>query len=246
MLSQADAKNNIPRHVAIIMDGNGRWAQARGLGRLEGHKAGAEAARIVVESAKEAGVEYLTLFSFSSENWSRPVDEVNGLMDLLRFYLKKEMAELHKKGAKLRVIGDRERLPADIVQLILSAEDLTKDNTEITVVIALSYGGRQDISYAARDIARRVKEGSLLPENINEDVFAQSLMTDGIPDPDLLVRTSGEARISNFLLWQLAYAEMYFTERLWPDFSKKDFLEAIDFYAGRDRRFGGLSKRNKA
>jgi undecaprenyl diphosphate synthase len=241
-----DAVANIPRHVAVIMDGNGRWAEARNLHRLEGHKAGAEAARRIVETAAQAGVEYLTLFSFSSENWNRPAEEVSGLMDLLRYYLKKEMAELHKRGARLRIIGDRSRLSQDIVQLIEQTEDITKNNDKITVVIALSYGGRQDIVFAAKDIARRAAAGEITLDAIDENMVARSLMTAAIPDPDLLIRTSGEARISNFLMWQLAYSEMYFTDTLWPDFSEKDFQAAVDFYAGRDRRYGGLSKRNKA
>lgn len=234
---------NIPKHVAIIMDGNGRWATARGLSRTEGHRKGAEAARQAVESAKELGISYLTLFSFSSENWNRPAAEVDTLMDLLRYYLKKETAELHKGGARLLIIGDRSRLSPDIIQLIENAEKLTKDNTAITVVIALSYGGRQDIVFAARELARQAQAGSIDLETVDENVFSQYLMTRGIPDPDMMIRTSGEARISNFLMWQLAYAELYFTATLWPDFSKKDMEEAVAFFGSRDRRFGGISQR---
>lgn len=229
-----------PRHVAIIMDGNGRWAEARGLGRAEGHRKGAEAARQVVENAKALGIEYLTLFSFSSENWNRPQEEVDGLMDLLRYYLKKETAELHKGGARMLVIGDRSRLAADIVSLIENAENLTRDNKKITVVIALSYGGRQDILFAAKELAAAAVAGKADLSRVDEDAFSQYLMTDGIPDPDLLIRTSGESRISNFLLWQCAYAELYFTDTLWPDFGRAHLEAAVAFYNGRERRFGGL------
>ncbi len=233
---------NIPRHVAIIMDGNGRWATARGLSRTEGHRKGAEVARAAVEAAKEAGVEYLTLFSFSSENWNRPVSEISELMNLLRYYLKKETAELHKSGARVLVIGDRSRLSRDIVALIENAEVLTKDNNVITVVIALSYGGRQDILFAAQEFARQVKSGAVDPETMDVDGFSNYMMTKGIPDPDLMIRTGGEKRISNFLMWQLAYTELYFTGTLWPDFSQNDMKEAIAYFNSRDRRFGGVSQ----
>ena len=193
----------IPRHIAIIMDGNGRWASARGLGRTEGHRKGAEAALRAVEAARDAGVEYVTLFSFSSENWNRPQNEISDLMNLLRLYLKKETAELHKSGARLRVIGDRARLPDDIVKLIEHAEDITKDNRKITVIIALSYGGQQDIVFAARELARRAAAGEIAPDAIDEKMLAGCLMTRDIPAPDLMIRTSGEYRLSNFLMWQL-------------------------------------------
>lgn len=235
--------SEIPRHVAIIMDGNGRWASARGLSRLEGHKAGADAARRAVELARDAGISYVTLFSFSSENWNRPAQEVDALMNLLRLHLKKETAELHKTGARLKVIGDRARLSADIVQLIEQAEEITKDNTQITVVIALSYGGRQDIAFAARALAEKAKAGEIDPNAIDESMLGAQLMTAGIPDPDLLIRTSGENRISNFLLWQMAYTEMFFTDTLWPDFSARDMQSAMAFFSARDRRYGGLSKK---
>lgn len=231
----------VPRHVAIIMDGNGRWATARGLPRTEGHRKGAEAARQAVRAAGELGVEYLTLFGFSSENWNRPAGEVDDLMALLRYYLKKETAELHKEGARLLVIGDRARLAQDIVLLIENAEKLTCDNNKITVVIALSYGGRQDIVFAAQELARQAKAGTVDPEVISEESFARCLMTKDIPDPDLMIRTSGEYRISNFLMWQLSYTELYFTNTLWPDFSRKDMEAAMDFYNSRDRRYGGIS-----
>jgi len=237
-----NAAQNIPGHVAIIMDGNGRWATTRGLSRTEGHRKGAEAARQAIEVAKEMGIAYLTLFVFSSENWNRPADEVSDLMNLLRYYLKKETAELHKNGARILVVGDRERLPKDIVKLIENAETLTQDNKNITVVLALSYGGRQDILHAARELARQAKAGEVDLDKVDENVFSQYLMTKGIPDPDLVIRTSGESRISNFLLWQLAYAELYFTETLWPDFSKQEMEKAIAFFSSRERRYGGISQ----
>jgi undecaprenyl diphosphate synthase len=240
-----NTRPNTPGHVAIIMDGNGRWATARGLTRTEGHRKGAEAARQAVESAKDLGIAYLTLFAFSSENWSRPADEVSDLMDLLRYYLKKETAELHKSGARILIIGDRERLPKDIVKLIENAETLTHANEKITVVLALSYGGRQDILFAARKLARLAKAGEVDLDKVDEDAFSRLLMTSAIPDPDLMIRTSGESRISNFLLWQSAYAELYFTDTLWPDFSKKEMEAAVAFFNSRDRRYGGISQLNE-
>ncbi|MDI1226989.1 MAG: polyprenyl diphosphate synthase [bacterium] len=233
----------LPQHVAIIMDGNGRWATARGLSRTEGHKKGAEAAQRVVEGARDLGIPYITLFSFSSENWNRPPAEIDDLMNLLRYYLTREMAEMKKNGARLLVIGDRTKLPQDIVNIILKVEDETKDNRRITVVIALSYGGRQDIVFAARELARLAKANEVDIEKIDEDIFSRYLMTRGIPDPDLMIRTSGESRISNFLMWQLAYAELFFTNTLWPDFGRKDMEEAVAFFNGRDRRYGGLSRK---
>ena len=227
-----------PLHTAIIMDGNGRWAEARGLPRTAGHKRGAEAVKTAVESAVELGVEYLTLYGFSSENWGRPPEEINDLMGLLRYYLQSEIKYLQKNGVKLRVIGDRERLAPDIVELIEDGEGRTASNKKLTLIIALSYGGRMEIVVAARRLARRVAEGALGPEEIDEETFASNLFTAGIPDPDLLIRTSGEKRISNFLLWQLAYAEFVFVNTLWPDFSKQDFEDAIREYHGRERRYG--------
>lgn len=224
-----------PSHVAIIMDGNGRWAAKRGLPRVAGHKQGAEAARRVVNDAAELGVEYITLFGFSTENWKRPEKEVSELMTLLRYYLRSETAELHKNGARLRVVGEREGLAPDIVKLINSAEELTADNTNITVVIALNYGGRHDILKAAY-----TAKGDSFEEFAQS--FEESLMTADIPDPDVLIRTSGEQRISNFLLWQCAYAEFVFTPVLWPDFKKKDLEQALIEYASRDRRFGALKQ----
>ncbi|MGB4058332.1 MAG: polyprenyl diphosphate synthase [Alphaproteobacteria bacterium] len=232
-----------PTHVAIIMDGNGRWAGKRGLPRTAGHRQGAEAARKVVSAAADLGVEFVTLFGFSSENWSRPESEIKELMSLLRYYLRSETADLHKNGARLRVIGDREALDDDIVQLIQNAETLTRDNKKITVVIALNYGGRQEIMQAARNFAAECVSKGQVPATAEMGaIFPGFLMTHDIPDPDLLIRTSGEKRISNFLLWQCAYTEMVFTDTLWPDFDRKDIEMALQEYAGRDRRFGAVKK----
>lgn len=230
----------LPQHIAIIMDGNGRWATRNGLSRTQGHRKGAEAAQKIVEAARDAGIKYITLFTFSSENWNRPASEVGDLMDLLRYYLKKETAEMHKSGACLKVIGDRMRLPADIVSLIENAENITKDNKLITVIIALSYGGRQELALSARSLATQAASGQISADDIDEEMFAKNLMTAGIPDPDLVIRTGGEHRISNFLLWQLAYSELYFSDVYWPDFSAAHFSAALEDYAGRQRRFGGL------
>lgn len=238
MTDEPTTSTGVPNHVAIIMDGNGRWAKSRGLRRAEGHRKGAEAALKAVETARDAGVKYVTLFSFSSENWNRPAEEVSDLMDLLRVYLKKETAEMHKSGARLLVIGNRARLPGDIVKLVENAESVTKDNDRITVVIALSYGGREDIVFAAKEIARRAQTDGLDVDALDEDAFASCLMTAGLPDPDLLIRTSGESRVSNFLMWQIAYTELYFTDTLWPEFGKQDMDAALAFYASRDRRYG--------
>lgn len=226
--------SEIPKHIAIIMDGNGRWAKKRSLPRTAGHKQGAEAARRVVQDAAELGVEYITLFGFSSENWSRPESEIKELMKLLRYYLRSETAELHKNGARLRVIGDRKGLDSDIVQLIENAEALTKDNQSITVVIALNYGSKHEILQAAY----KAKEAESF-EGFSK-AFEGFLMTADIPDPDLLIRTSGEQRISNFLLWQCAYSEFFFTQTLWPDFDKSDLEQALMEYSKRERRFGAL------
>jgi undecaprenyl diphosphate synthase len=230
-----------PRHVAIIMDGNGRWATARGLPRVAGHRRGADAVRRTVTAAIELGIEYLTLFGFSSENWKRPVEEVDDLMGLLRHYLRGEIAELHKNGIRVRVIGRRERLPVDIVTLIDNSEALTRNNTRLQLTVALSYGGRDEIASAARQIADAVRDGRLAPEDIDEACFARYLCTVELPDPDLLIRTSGEQRISNFLLWQTAYSEFVFTDTLWPDFAKEDLQRAVKDFNGRERRYGAIT-----
>ncbi len=224
----------VPDHVAIIMDGNGRWATARGLPRVAGHREGAKAVRRVIEAAISHGVRYLTLFAFSSENWQRPPGEVADLTFLLKHYLRSELNELHEKGVCLRIIGERERFGPNLTEELEAAETKTAQNTRLTLVMALSYGGRADIVEAAR----RAIAAGVQPEALTERTFATFLATDGIPDPDLLIRTSGEKRISNFLLWQTAYAEMIFTEVLWPDFGMDDFARAIDEFATRERRFG--------
>ncbi len=227
-----------PAHVAIIMDGNGRWAKMRGLPRTAGHRQGADAVRRTLTGAAELGVKYLTLFGFSAENWRRPESEVDSLMGLLRVYLRSEIAEMHAKGARVRVIGDIERFDSDIVALIRHAEELTRANTRINLTVALSYGGRQEIAAAARLLAREAAEGRLKPDAINEALFETCLTTAGMPDPDLLIRTSGEMRISNFLLWQSAYAELVFADVLWPDFDRRHLEEAIREFNRRERRFG--------
>ena len=227
-----------PAHVAIIMDGNGRWAKSRGLPRIAGHRSGAEAVRRTVKAAAELGVAYLTLFGFSSENWRRPADEIDDLMGLLRHYLRGEIAALHSNGVRVRVIGERARLAPDIVTLIDNAEALTRDNGGLRLAIALSYGGRAEIARAARAIAEAVQSGRLAPDAVDESQFARYLLTADMPDPDLVIRTSGEQRISNFLLWQTAYSELVFTQTLWPDFGKADLEKALRDYHGRERRYG--------
>ncbi len=227
-----------PTHVAIIMDGNGRWAKARGLPRTVGHQRGAEAVRRTVRGAAELGIEYLTLFGFSSENWKRPAAEIDDLMGLLRLYLRSEIAELDRNGVRVRVIGDRDRLGRDIVKLIEEAESRTHGNTRLNLTVALSYGGRAEICRATRRIAAAVQAGEIRLDQIDEDLVSRNLLTDGIPDPDLLIRTSGEQRISNFLLWQCAYTELLFLDRLWPDFTKDDLEDAIREFSQRDRRYG--------
>ena len=227
-------------HVAIIMDGNGRWARARGLPRTVGHRQGVEAARRVIRAAAEAGITHLTLFGFSSENWKRPRLEVQYLMGLLRSYLQRNVDELHDAGVRLSVIGERDALPADIVDLIAEAERRTRDNAGLHLTIALNYGGRADIVAAARRLAARVEAGMLAAEAIDESAFGAHLSTAGLPDPDLMIRTSGEQRVSNFLLWQLAYAEMSFVEKYWPDFTGEDLVAALAEFRRRDRRFGAI------
>lgn len=233
----ANAELKPPVHVAIIMDGNGRWAKARGLPRVAGHKRGAEAVRRTVTGAAELGIQYLTLYGFSSENWKRPAAEIDDLMGLLRLYLVNEIEELHQKGVRLRVIGQRSRLQGDIVRLIEHAEQRTAANRRLNLTVALSYGGRAEIAEAARRIAEEVRAG-LDPAQVDERRFERFLYTSDMPDPDLLIRTSGEKRISNFLLWQCAYAELVFLDRLWPDFTRDDLESAITEYHGRDRRYG--------
>ena len=237
-MNAAATPRPVPRHIAIIMDGNGRWARARGLPRIAGHQRGAEAARRAVIAAAELEVPYLTLFGFSSENWKRPSGEIQDLMGLLRHYLRAEVAELHSNAVRLKVIGDLSRFSSDILDLIAHAESLTQNNARITLTMALSYGGRAEIVEAIRTIAQRIACGEIAAEAIDEECVARHLFTSGLPDPDLLIRTSGEQRISNFLLWQCAYSELVFKKTLWPDFSKRDLEQAIDEFCGRERRYG--------
>jgi undecaprenyl diphosphate synthase len=229
-----------PQHVAIIMDGNGRWAKARGLPRVAGHRRGADAVRRVVRGAGELGIPVLTLFAFSTENWTRPADEVNDLMGLLRHYLRNELDELRKNGARLRIIGNRKGLASDIVRDISDAENMTRSNSRIDVNICINYGARDEILQAARNLARQVAAGELSADRIDEDRFESELLTAGVPDPDLLIRTSGEQRISNFMLWQCAYAELVFVDTLWPDFGKEHLEQAIAEFRRRERRYGGV------
>jgi undecaprenyl diphosphate synthase len=227
-----------PVHVGIIMDGNGRWAKARGLPRVAGHRQGAEAVRTAITMAVDLGISYLTLYGFSVENWKRPRSEVADLMGLLRLYLRREIDELFAKGVRIRFIGQRKMLAPDIVALIEEAETRTRSNAKLNLIVALSYGARQEITAAARALACAAASGRVAPDTIDEEAFACHLETSGIPDPDLLIRTSGEKRISNFLLWQLAYTELVFIDTLWPDFSRRDLEEAIHEFHRRERRYG--------
>ncbi|MBT3306045.1 MAG: isoprenyl transferase [Alphaproteobacteria bacterium] len=237
-LQKKDQAPPPPEHIAIIMDGNGRWAQAQGLPRTVGHQRGATAVKKTVKASIALGVRYLTLFGFSSENWKRPASEIKDLMGLLRFYLKKEIEELDREGICFKVIGDRTRLESDIIDLIEEAETKTAGNSRLTLTIALSYGGRAEITTAARRIAEEVNAGTLDIEDIDENVLAQRLYTADMPDPDMLIRTSGEERISNFLLWQLAYSELVFTDVLWPEFSGEHLENAVMEFHTRERRYG--------
>jgi undecaprenyl diphosphate synthase len=228
----------VPRHVGIIMDGNGRWAAARGLPRALGHKAGAEAARRAIQAAGEAGIGWLTLFAFSSENWQRPAEEVRDLTLLMRHYLNTEVSRLVKEGVRLRIIGERERFGPDLVRAINDAEAATAAGTRLNLNVALSYGGRAEIAAAAREIARRAAAGELDAASVDERNFGSFLGTAGMPDPDLIIRTSGEQRISNFLLWQAAYAEFVFQDVLWPDYGPQHLAAAIGEFSRRERRYG--------
>jgi len=227
-----------PRHVAIIMDGNGRWARQRGLPRVEGHRMGIRSVRAVVECAREIGISYLTLYAFSTENWGRPRAEVTTLMGLLREFLVRELPDLNKHGIRLHVIGETGRLPPHVRGVLDHAVAATGRNSDMTLTLALSYAGRNEIVRAARKLAAAAAAGTIVPESITDEDVAGSLDTVGIPDPDLVIRTSGEIRVSNFLLWQAAYAEFVFTDVLWPDFGKPEFLAALEEYSHRDRRFG--------
>jgi undecaprenyl diphosphate synthase len=236
-----DLKSSPPTHVAIIMDGNGRWARARGLPRIAGHQQGAEVVRRTVRHCHRLGISYLTIYAFSSENWKRPLREIDELMGLLRLYLRRELDELARNGVRMRFIGDRSRLPDDIIRLLDVAERQTSDNAGLTLIVALNYGGRREIVEAARQVAKDAVAGRVDPDDIDEDRFAHHLDTAGIPDPDLLIRTSGEQRLSNFLLWQMAYSELVFIPELWPDFTEDHLDDAIGEFHRRERRYGASS-----
>ena len=231
----------VPRHVAIIMDGNGRWAQSRGLPRVEGHRRGVEALRRTVDAAASLGVRYLTVYSFSIENWRRPASEISDLMGLIKFFIRRDLAELHRNDVRICIVGAPDDVPVDVGALLNEAQETTAQNNGLTLVIAFNYGARQEIVQAARRIAEAVAAGTMRPEEVNEEAFAKRLYTADIPDPDLIIRTSGELRLSNFLLWQSAYAEFVFTPVLWPDFDRADLEAALQAFQQRERRYGGLS-----
>ncbi|MGE3181564.1 MAG: isoprenyl transferase [Phycisphaerae bacterium] len=233
----------IPRHVAIIMDGNGRWAKQRGKPRIFGHREGAKTVRTVISESSRLGVGYLTLYSFSVENWKRPADEVSGLMGLYARYLRSERKELHSNDVRIKLIGRREGLPDSVTRELDESIRVTQNNKGLTLCIALNYGGRDEIVTAVRTLATRVQRGEITPEQIDERAIDHSLYTAGIPDPDLLIRTGGECRISNFLLWQISYAELFTSQALWPDFSVEDYHDALRSYAARERRFGDIAAR---
>jgi undecaprenyl diphosphate synthase len=235
-----------PKHVAIIMDGNGRWARERGLPRTLGHRQGVEAVRRAVRAAIELKITYLTIFSFSSENWKRPLDEIDDLMGLMKRFIRRDLADLHESGVCIRVIGQRSHVDSELMTLIDEAVELTRNNDKLTLVIAFNYGSRTEIAGAARKLAEQVAAGKLDPADVTVERIANALDTSGIPDPDLLIRTSGEMRLSNFLLWQTAYSEFVFLDCYWPDFDKSAFEGAIAEFRARERRFGGLTKRSTA
>jgi undecaprenyl diphosphate synthase len=235
-----------PVHVAIIMDGNGRWAAARGLPRLEGHRRGVEALRRTVRNAADFGIKYLTIYSFSTENWSRPAQEINDLMGLIKRFVREDLAELHRAGVQVRMIGDREGLDPEILKLVGDAEKLTANNEALTLVVAFNYGGRQEIVRAVREMAKAAAAGQLVPDQIDEKTIEQHLDTSGLPEPDLIIRTSGELRLSTFLLWQSAYAEFVVMPVYWPDFDRAALVQALDEFRRRQRRFGGLEARARA
>ena len=235
-----EAKASLPQHVAVIMDGNGRWARERHLPRVEGHRRGAESAKTIIRTAGEVGIKYLTLYAFSVENWNRPKDEVAALMKYLIHYLKVETPDLNKNNVRLEAIGQIHRLPENVQEQLKKSIATLAKNNGLTLVLALSYGGRTEIVDSVRAIAREVKAGKLDPDAITEKTFSQHLYTRNYPDPDLLIRTSGEMRVSNFLLWQISYAELVITPTLWPDFRRPQFFAALDEYAKRHRRFGGV------
>ncbi len=232
---------SFPDHIAIIMDGNGRWAKARNLPRAVGHERGVEALRRTVEAAQEVGLKTLTVYSFSTENWRRPVSEVNALFGLLKAYVKRDLDRLAREGVRVRILGTRKGLPNDILELVDRAEARTAENSEFNLCIAFNYGGREEIVRAVQNAAQAIADGALNPAELSEDSFEQLLDTSGVPDPDIVIRTSGEYRLSNFLIWQAAYAELVFMDVLWPDFGKEHLVEAIETFQKRERRFGGLA-----
>jgi undecaprenyl diphosphate synthase len=238
--TELPARERMPRHIAIIMDGNGRWANARGLPRIEGHRQGAHAVERALDTCRDLGIPYLTLYCFSNENWKRPQAELDFLMGLLRSYLTKQTESLVAKGVRLKIVGRREGLPADVLSIMDHAVRISADAKPFTLCLAINYGSRQEIVDAVRHIADQVHSGTLLPSEIDEPILEQSLYTHGIPDPDLVIRTSGEMRLSNFLLWQISYSELWVTDKLWPEFGRDDLLEAIVDFAHRHRRFGGV------
>lgn len=239
-MTESSAIRHVPKHIAIIMDGNGRWANERGYPRIKGHEKGSDSVKAAVEGCIEAGVSYLTLYAFSSENWKRPQAEVTALMHLLERFLKTRTEEMHKEGICLKAIGRLQDLPPSCSRALQNAIEKTAQNTRITLILALSYGSRDEIVDAVRQIATKTANHTLAPEDISIETIQQHLYTKDFPDPDLLIRTSGELRLSNFLLWQLSYTEFYITEKLWPDFTKQDLLDAIDSFHRRHRRFGGV------
>ncbi|MBR3395572.1 MAG: isoprenyl transferase [Firmicutes bacterium] len=231
---------NVPAHIAIIMDGNGRWAKEKGMVRLKGHQAGMESLREIVRACSDMGVKVLTVYAFSTENWKRPIEEVSGIFALLVRYVAKELKELNENNVQIRMLGDIDPLPADAKKAAQKAVDSTKDNTGLIFCIAINYGGRAEIVRAARLLAKQAAEGQLVPASIDEAMFASQLYTADLPDPDLIIRTGGEMRLSNFLTWQSAYSELYVTDTYWPDFTPDKLQEAIDAFNGRDRRYGGI------
>lgn len=244
-MSQA-VRSSIPRHVAIIMDGNGRWAQSHGLTRTAGHRKGMEVVHEIVRTARDEGISFLTLFAFSSENWRRPETEVRDLLGLMKLFIRRDLAELHRDNVRIRVIGERCNLQSDILPLLIEAEETTKHNTGLTLVIAFNYGARDELARAMSSLAQDVAAGRLRPEDISPEMIDARLDTVGIPDPDLIIRTSGEERLSNFLLWQAAYSELMFVPEYWPDFDGAMFRAALEKFSMRERRFGGLVASNVA
>lgn len=231
--------SKLPSHIAVIMDGNGRWATKKGVPKLSGHKAGMEALKKIVRKSGEIGVEYLTVYAFSTENWKRSTEEVGGIFQILVYYMERELKEIHKQNVKVNILGDYSAIPKKAENAVSEALELTKDNTGLKFNIALNYGGRDEICRAVKSLAKEIKEGVISPEDVTEEIIASKLYTGGMPDPDLIIRTSGELRLSNFLLWQSAYSEFYFTEVLWPDFDEDEYLKAIESFQHRKRNFGG-------